>query len=353
MRKLLLLNIILFLFIASSFGQDPVFSQFNQSANAVNPALSGNFQGEYKLTVNYRDQWYSLVGFQHSYKTVYTSFDYKFNPENKNVFTLGGMFIQDSAGEGNFKQIRAHLTGSYNMQLSEGSFGKLSNYLSIGSQIGFGQNSVEWGNLWFGRQFDIPNLQIDTNLPSGEPIPADQDFKTGVYPDINLGVAWAGVASRRMSAHAGFAVSHINTPSISNYGTIYDKYLRRFSLNGGAKFGMNSDLEILPSFVFYAQGPSYLLQIGSSFSYSLIHLAESGFRMGTHMRIANSIDGASFEGLIVSAMIEKQNLMIGVSYDFTLSELRLAANSLGGFEISISYMSPEGSNYEKPRVPRY
>ena len=353
MRKFVLIFILSFCFVLNTFGQDPVFSQFNQACNALNPALSGNFQGSYKLTVNYRDQWYSLVGIQNSFKTIYTSFDYKFDPTRKNVFTLGGMFIQDTAGEGGFRQTRGHITASYNMQLSEGLYGKFSNYLSIGTQVGFGQNSVEWGNLWFGRQFDIPNLQVDTSLPTGEPIPTDQDFKTGVYPDLNLGVAWAGVASRKLSAHAGIAMSHINTPSISNYGTIYDKYLRRLTINGGAKIILNSDLGIIPAFAFYNQGPSYLLQIGSSFSYSLIHLRESGFRVGSYLRVANSVDGSNLEGMTVSAMIEKQNLMIGVSYDFTLSELRFAANSLGGFEISISYLSPDGSNYDRPRVPGY
>lgn len=354
MRKLLLFLVVgLCLSCSSLFGQDPIFSQFNLAANAMNPALSGNFQGEYKLSVSYRDQWYSLVGFQNSYKTAYGSFDYKFSPEAKNVFTLGGMFIQDVAGEGNFKQIRGHLTASYNMQLSEGSFGKFSNYLSIGTQIGFGQNSLEWGNLWFGRQFDKPNLQVDTTLPSGEPSPSDQNYNTSVYPDLNLGLAWSGVASRRLSAHLGVAMSHINSPSISNYGTIYDNYLRRLTINGGAKFILNSDLGVIPAFVFYNQGPSYILQVGSALSYSLVHLNESGFRVGSYLRVANSINGLNLEGLIVSAMFEKQNIMIGASYDFTFSELRLAANSLGGFEISVTYMSPEGANYDRPRVPGY
>ncbi len=352
-RRLLVQVLYMFFLLASCYSQDPVFSQFNQTANALNPALIGHFQGSYKLTVNYRDQWYSLVGFQNSYKTTYASFDYKFNPTKKNVLTMGGMFIQDTAGEGEFKQTRGYLGASYNMQLSKGTFRKFSNYLSIGTQLGFGQNSVEWGNLWFGRQFVIPNLQVDTSLPSGEPIPTDQDYKTGVYPDLNLGIAWSGVASRKLSAHGAISMSHINTPSISNYGTIYDKYLRRLTINGGSKILLNSDLGIIPSFVFHKQGPSYLMMIGSSFSYSLIHLAESGFRVGSHLRIANSIGGANLEGLIVSAMFEKQNIMIGVSYDFTLSELRLAANSLGGFEISVSYISPEGSDYDNPRVPGF
>lgn len=342
--------IVFFISLTQVKGQDPVFSQFYQAASSVNPALNGMFQGQFKLSVSYRDQWYSLLGFQNSYKTAYASFDYKLKPKAKNVLTLGGMFIQDSAGDGNLKQSRGYFTGSYNMQLSEGVYGSFSHYLSLGVQLGLGQNSLEWGNLWFGRQFDIPNLQIDRTLESGEISPTDQNYDTSVYPDLNLGLAWSGIASRRFTTHAGISMSHINTPSISNYGTIYDKYLRRLSINAGAKILLNSDLGIFPAAVLHAQGPSYLSLIGSSFSYSLVHLNESGFRMGAFMRIANSINGTNLEGLVVSAMFEKQNIQIGASYDFTISGLKLAANSLGGFEISISYISPEGSDYENPRV---
>ncbi len=333
--------------------QDPVFSQFYQAGNAINPALSGMFQGEYKLSVSYRDQWYSLLGFQSSYKTAYVSFDYKFDPNKKNVFALGGMLIQDSAGEGRLRQVRGYLGGSYNMQLSESSYNGLSHFLSLGVQLGLGQNTLEWGNLWFGRQFDVPNLRIDTSLDPGEPTPSDLNFDTSVYPDLNLGLAWTGIASKKFSSHAGISLSHINTPSISNFGSIYDSYLRRLSINAGAKIMLNEDLGILPAAVAHFQGPSYLMMLGGSFSYSLLHLNESGFRVGSFLRIANSIEGVNLEGLVVSALFEKQNMQIGVSYDFTLSGLRLAANSLGGFEISISYISPEGSDYDNPRVPGF
>lgn len=339
--------------VSQAKAQDPVFSQFNQAANTINPALSGMFQGEYKLSVSYRDQWYSLLGFQSSYKTAYVSFDYKFDPNKKNVFVLGGTLIQDSAGEGRLRQTRGYLGGSYNMQLSQSSYKGLNQYLSIGVQLGLGQNTLEWGSLWFGRQFDVPNLQVDTSLDPGEPTPSDLNFDTGVYPDINLGLAWSGIASKQFSSHAGISLSHINTPSISNYGTIYDNYLRRLSINAGAKISLNEDLSILPAAVAHFQGPSYLVMLGGSFSYSLLHLNESGFRIGSFLRVANSIEGVNLEGLVVSALFEKQNMQIGASYDFTLSGLRLAANALGGFEISISYISPKGSNYDNPRVPAF
>jgi len=315
MKNNWLISLVIFVFsLTQAKGQDPVFSQFYQAATTINPALAGMFQGKSKLSVSYRDQWYSLLESPNSYKTAYLNFDHKFKPEKKNVFTLGGMLIQDSAGEGKFRQLRGYLTSSYNMQLSEGGGGykNLSHYLSIGMQLGLGQNSLEWGNLWFGRQYDVHNLIVDRTISSDEPPTSDQDYNSSVYPDLNIGLAWTGIASNKFSTHAGISMSHINTPSISNYGSIFDKLFRRVSLNAGA-----------------------------------------GFRAGAYMRVANSIDGINLEGLVVSAMFEKRNIQIGASYDFTLSKLRLPSNSLGGFEISISYINPDGANYDNPRVPGF
>lgn len=353
MRRLLLTYFCLIgLSLIDLKAQDPVFSQYYLSSSNLNPALNGLFEGKYKFNVTYRDQWYSLID-NYSYKTTFASFDYKLNQNNKNVFTFGASLFNDSAGRGGFRQTRGHLGASYNMQLTGGNYGSLNQYLSIGIQLGIGQNTVDRDVLWFGRQFDLTELAIDQNLPSGEPTPSDLVYNAGPYPDINIGLSWSAIQSRRLSFMAGAALSHLNAPLISNYGSILDRYNRKFTLNMGSQILLNSDFGVLPSAVLHFQGPSFLFLMGSSFSYSLKYLNESGFRVGGYVRIANSLDNLDFEGMTVTAMYERQNMQIGFSYDFTLSLLRQAANSLGGFEFSINYIDPTGANFEKPRVPAY
>ncbi len=347
-------HILIFFFVLSMssniFGQDPIFSQPNISSSYLNPALNGIFQGDYKLHVTYKDQWFTLIG-AFSYKTEYASFDYKINPRDQNVFTLGASLINDTAGAGGFRQTRGHVGGSYAMQLKGGDYGKLSQYLVIGTQIGLGQNGVDNEALWFGRQFDIFNEEINTSLDSGEPIPQDLNYTVGPYLNINLGVAWYAIKTRRQSYMAGASLSHINRPLISNYGLATDKYRPRFSLHGGGRIMFSSDLGIAPLIVLNIQGPQQILQLGSSFLYDLVYLGESGFRVGSFARISNGQEGLGFEGITVSAMYERRNVQIGFAYDFTLSNLRVASNSLGGFEISVNYISPGQSNYDQPRVP--
>lgn len=350
MIKRLLFFFFVLLLTPNLFGQDPIFSQPNLSCSYLNPALNGIFQGDYKLHVTYRDQWYTLIG-AFSYKTEHASFDYKINPRDQNVFTVGASLINDAAGAGGFRQTRGHLTGSYAMQLNGGDYGKLSHFLVIGTQIGLGQNGVNNEALWFGRQFDILNEEINTNLDSGEPIPQDLNYSIGPYLDLNLGVAWYAIKSRRQSFIAGASLSHINRPLISNYGLATDRYRPRLSVHGSGRIMFSSDLGIAPLLVLNVQGPQQLLQLGTSFLYDLVYLGESGFRVGGFMRLANGLDGFGFEGITVSAMYERRNVQIGFAYDFNLSNLRQASNSLGGFEISVNYISPGQSNYDQPRVP--
>ena len=56
MRKIGLLIIITCL-VGTTFAQDPNFSQFFVSPLTLNPALTGKFNGNFRVAGNYRDQW--------------------------------------------------------------------------------------------------------------------------------------------------------------------------------------------------------------------------------------------------------------------------------------------------------
>src|SRR6186713_693395 len=56
-----LLTLLLFSSIASvTIAQDPNFSQFFASPLTLNPALTGKFDGSFRLAGNYRNQWPSI-----------------------------------------------------------------------------------------------------------------------------------------------------------------------------------------------------------------------------------------------------------------------------------------------------
>src|SRR3954451_23502938 len=71
MRKTVLLILTLAL-LKTATAQDPNFSQFFVSPLTLNPALTGKFNGDYRVAGNYRDQWPEI---SKAYITSTISFD--------------------------------------------------------------------------------------------------------------------------------------------------------------------------------------------------------------------------------------------------------------------------------------
>ena len=67
MKKKILFAILSSLLINVLVAQDPHFSQFYASPLTLNPALTGKFDGTFRLAANYRNQWPGIYG---TYVTV-------------------------------------------------------------------------------------------------------------------------------------------------------------------------------------------------------------------------------------------------------------------------------------------
>ena len=91
----------LFSAIASvSVAQDPNFSQFFASPLTLNPALTGKFDGSFRLAGNYRNQWPSI---NNAFVTKTGSAD--FHLLNNNLpeidrWGFGVLFMNDQNGNG-------------------------------------------------------------------------------------------------------------------------------------------------------------------------------------------------------------------------------------------------------------
>ena len=60
--------------ISNARGQDPNFAQFFSSPLNINPALTGNINGDWRVISNFRDQW---IGPASPYMTGSISYDRK------------------------------------------------------------------------------------------------------------------------------------------------------------------------------------------------------------------------------------------------------------------------------------
>ncbi|MFN0175292.1 MAG: PorP/SprF family type IX secretion system membrane protein [Saprospiraceae bacterium] len=331
--------IILFLssFLLEVQAQDPRFSQYYASPWNLNPALNGVFNGKWRATLNYRDQWGSIIS-PVPFRTYAASFEHRLQVgfgDDYASFGIGAM--HDEAGTARFSQDKVQIGGAFLKQLSGGRR-QADHYLSAGAQIGFGQNSIDWGRLWFSRQFDLGSETPNTSLSNNEPN-ANADAKS--YLDFNAGLLWYAVFENEGFIYLGGAMHHLNRPKISLIADDNETLYTRVTGHVGGQFPLNETISLLPSALVMSQGPAFETDLGLNLRYSNNDFNELALRAGAWARIGNKLEkGLQVDAVTVVGMLELSRWMLGLSYDITVSSLTQANNSRGAFELSLTYFHP-------------
>ncbi len=338
-------------FVAEAAAQDPHFSQFNAASWQLNPAMTGIFNGRYRVAANYRDQWASILGSQ-PFRTVALAADVRHNTNGNNYLAFGLGLQRDEAGAASFVQQTGSLGLSYSMQLSGGKYKTVNHFLVAGAQAGFGQNSLDWSGLWFSRQYDAAAEKPDFGLSNGE---ANQNASTGLYPDLSTGLLWHATTKKGHYAYAGAGLSHFNKPTVSFLGDRTEKLYSRLTVHAGGQLpvGGSDDLSLMPSFLFMRQGPAAQLNLGSMIRFSQGDKNEIALRAGAFVRTGKKEPkGFEADALIVATAIEYGRWTVGLSYDVNISSLNPASNSRGAFEASAVYVAPEKRRARAMKCPK-
>lgn len=346
--------LICFVVICKMFAgaQDPVFSQYYASALNLNPAMTGVFNGQYRVSLNYRDQWSSVLN-SVPFRTISAAADFRVHVVNDDFFTIGLKAIRDEVGIGHFNQSMGHLSTGFMKRLASPKYRKGDQFLVAGMQLGFGQNSVEWGKLWFGRQFDIANQSIDYSIPTGEPGIVESVGRTGFYLDLNIGAMWYMVYDEHTSIYAGFAFNHINSPNISFFEEDHEALYRRYVFHTGGEIKLTNELSILPAALITIQGPAFQMNTGANFRYTHKDWRELAIRAGVWNRLSSRYEGFNLDAIIFTSIFELETWNLGISYDVTTSALARSNQSRGAFEISLVYIYPDTYRRNPVRCPKF
>lgn len=337
-KPLMLAAAIIAAFIPTdALAQDPRFSQYYNSPWQLNPAMTGVFNGRFRVAANYRDQWNSFLSPQ-PYRTYAASFDARYAVANDDYFAFGFGAMHDQAGASRFQQNRGNLGISFLKQLSGGRY-SADHYLSAGAQLGVGQNSMDWSGLWFSNQFNNGTELPDTNLDAGEP---NQNNSTDVFADFNAGLMWYVLTDNEGFFYAGAAMNHLNRPNISFLGNGNERLNTRWNVHAGGQLPMTDVFYLQPGVQVMQQGSAFETDLGMNVRYTNHDLNELALRAGVWGRIVNKLDkGVGMDALTFVAMLELQRWTLGLSYDVTVSGLTRANNSRGAFELSMIYYHPE------------
>ncbi|MFT4663839.1 MAG: type IX secretion system PorP/SprF family membrane protein [Patescibacteria group bacterium] len=332
--------------------QDPRFSQFYASPLQLNPAMTGVFEGRWRVNANYRDQW-SAVLEDVPFRTSAASFDARYKVFRNDYFGFGVNVLHDEGGVGNYQTNRGSVNLSYIKQLSGGGYGGSESYLVAGAQAGAGQHGTDWNQFWFTTQFDgAPN----TNLSNEEPGLMGDNGNTDIYTDFNAGILWYALFANDATVYVGFAGNHLNQPDISLLDGSSESLHTRWVGHAGGEIPFSHGLSLMPAISMQFQGPHMSTTVGANLRYTNHDWNEVAIRAGLWPHMTSRVSGEdsklSMDAMTVALILEMNRVNFGLSYDVTTSNFQLANNARGAFELSIIYVHPA---YErvKTKCPKF
>ena len=312
-KYLRFISIFTFVLVFWSAGraQDAAFSQFYANPLYLNPALSGATECG-RLNLNYRNQWASLGN---AFITYGVSYDQNLPSINSG---FGVVIMSDRQGDGALTRTNASLFYSYKLKVSD------PITISFGVEGAFYQEHLTWEKLIFADQIDPTTGNIDPNTKETQP------SRTSVTtPDFSAGA----VMNYYDQWFVGVAAHHLTQPDISFYDNTNSKLPMKFTFHGGANVNLSQGM--LGNF----SQDDYLLQV------NLLYLQQENFNQlnaGLYLNKYPFVIGGWFrhnfsnpDAAIVLIGLTWDNMRIGYSYDFTISNI--GGSSGGAHEISFSW----------------
>lgn len=309
-----------------ALAQDFHFSQYWAAPSKLNPALTGLFDGNLRLSAIYRNQWFQ----QQAFTTYAVSADANLlsKPLNGDVFGFGLGFYQEIEGKSAFKNTGANLSLAFNKKIGKK---KLVHYVGLGFDFSYFQKQINLRNAVYGNLFES-----GTNFDPVE----SYNYKSTSFADFGLGANYVLNVNQKHKMSLGFAVSHILNPNVSFSANENDVLYRKFSLNASGQIQLKKDfVNLNPLLLFQKQGPHAELLLGTYVQFILSNKNNTSIYAGAQYRMAayetKALGGDAF---IVSVRAEHKGFDFGVAYDFTTSALSKNNVLQGGPEAYITYI---------------
>lgn len=304
--------------------QDIHFSQYNAAPLSLNPALTGFFDADYRVALNYRGQWGS---FSKPFRTIGASAEY--NPLRGHLkydnLAVGFQVYNDVAGESRYGSNSIGVSAAYRKAL--GSRNKQA--LTVGLQFTALQQRIQFSDLQFDNQFN--GVEFDETIAPNEIL----NKNSGFTPDLSTGLLFQSKVSDDFNYYLGGAMFHVLRPKISLFDASNYKLPSRYVFHAGSYIYVTEIVNILPSAAYYKQAGSWQMNLGTYVQFVLDDWNDqkTAFAIGTWARIASP----AVDAFIFGARLDFQGFIFGFSYDFNISNLSVATDTRGAYEFSMIY----------------
>ncbi|MBO9681447.1 MAG: PorP/SprF family type IX secretion system membrane protein [Flavisolibacter sp.] len=337
MRKFFLTGLIL---TATLLGkaQDPNFSQFFVSPLTLNPALTGKFDGNYRLALNFRNQWPSI---NNAFRTYTASFDagiLKNHIPDYDQFGIGVLGLTDKSGDGVLQHNYLGLSTAYHKSLDESGF----------HQIGLG-----FQGIYVNKRLNTDALKFEDMLRSdGFTGLTTEDFSNYrlnlSYFDLNAGFFYNGTTDGANNFYLGGSMYHINRHEETFSDTGHYFMASRLTLQGGGMVPLGDYNAFHFSAMHSRQANAINTVIGGAYMLNINpdEWSPTNLYIGSWFRFGDAV--------IPYVGLEFGEFRFGASYDVNISGLKPASNLRGGAEFSLIYIKrPVDPNAKKLNCPKF
>jgi len=316
----------------TAIGQDKHFSQFFAAPISVNPALTGQFSGQFRVTGIYRSQWANFL--DAPFNTLATSFEIRI-PVNaiastQDAIGAGVSLYTDRAAGSLFINNHMSLAAAYHKSLDV----QNSQFITVGFNFGIIQRSLTYNSLTFQDQYDGLKSYVGA---TGESLPRN-NITVGDYA---FGVSYSLKPEDRYGFFGGISLHHFHQPNIAfaEEGIETQLYTKLHAQLGG-QIKLSPLVDILPRFLGSIQGPHLEGQAGANFKIYMSDFSNVALFTGTWARLVGDVEtGIAFDAVTLMVGLQYENFNFGVSYDSHILDFGIGAPYRNALEFSIAYRS--------------
>ncbi|MBK6448298.1 MAG: PorP/SprF family type IX secretion system membrane protein [Saprospiraceae bacterium] len=316
---------LMFCYVNIGHSQNEIhYSQFYNATLNLNPGLTGIFNGDKRISGNYRSQWRSVPV---DYFTVSANYDQKiYSQKNDKIFFgVGGNFNFDQAGDGKLGLLNLNLQGSFTYMVNQHFF------LTPGIGVGFGQRTINSKGLNFADQWD--GTQVIYNPTTGEKV--DLDTKSFVYPETSAGLNIRLQNSSRTKIDVGAGFCHLNSPRMRFYSGYDSKLPVTMSVYGLGSLYLAQPFDLLLNAAYRKSDEYNETLLGAGLK---VYLSS---RRGKEFAIVGGVNFRTDDAWIPTVELHINQIRAGISYDINNSDFKIATEKKGGLEVSLQYIITE------------
>jgi len=301
--------------------QDPHFSQFFTSPLTLNPALTGLFDGDFRVAGNFRNQWPTI---NNAFKTGTASIDFSLLKDNipeNDRWSIGLLALNDRSVNRILNNNHYSVSTAYHKGLDEN---------------GYHQLTIGFQGTYTSKVLDVTAADFEDELTAlgftGVTSDVLGNSRVAInYFDLQTGLLYSGTTNGENSFYAGTSVYHVNRPNESFMGGSFILE-PRVTIHGGGRLPLGTYRAFHGSVIHQRQGGANETVLGGAMSFNV------------NQDEYNPVDlyaGAWYrlkDAFIPYVGLEFGSFRVGFTYDVTMSNLQTATQRRGGSEVSLIWV---------------